>query len=329
MDTAPSAVHYGTECRIIRHRMPEPSRAQRLFPVGGRLAEAEQIGRTPAIDNLERICTGGNSALLFDERRVGKSSVAGAVVDRIRSHGGIGIDIDLNLVDDLDGLAERIRIEVERLPALQRAARRGRAIATGPGAASLRATLQALGAKDESEALRLLGEQLQALKRTPSLSSALQLVERRAQLQRVTAIMFLDEVHVLADFTSTRQAQRELAEAMQHHGQLVLIFAGSNQRAVSRLFAEGKPMFRDGLTFPLPDIPDEAWEAGLTERFAMAGLSIHPNVIRQILAITDGHPQRTMSICAHALASASGQTIDEAVVKLAHARARTQPSWNR
>jgi hypothetical protein len=36
-----------------------------------------------------------------------------------------------------------------------------------------------------------------------------------------------------------------------------------------------------------------------------------------------------MSICAHALASASGQTIDEAVVKLAHARAKTQPSWNR
>ena len=65
--------------RIARRTMPKPPQAQCLFPVGGRLKEAEQISRGPAIDDLERICLGGSSALLFDERRVGKSSVAGAV----------------------------------------------------------------------------------------------------------------------------------------------------------------------------------------------------------------------------------------------------------
>ncbi len=319
----------GSIGRIVRRTMPKPPQAQRLFPVGGRLEEAEQIGRGPAIDDLERLCLGGNSALLFDERRVGKSSVAGAVVDRVRTCGGIGIDIDLNSMAGVDGLAERIRADVERLPVLRRAARRGRDIATGPGAASVEATLEALGAKDEGDALKLLRDQLAALKRTPSLSSALQLVERRAQLQQVAAIVFLDEIHVLADYRSTVQAQKDLAAVMQRHRRLVLIFAGSDQRAVAGLFSKGKPMFRDGLTFPLPDIPDEAWEIGLTERFRTAGLSIAPDVIRQILAITDGHPQRTMSICAHALACAGGQTVDTAVVKLAHARAKTQPSWSR
>jgi hypothetical protein len=309
--------------------MPRPPRAQRLFPVGGRLGEAEQIGRGPAIDDLERICLGGNSALLFDERRVGKSSVAGAVVDRVRVRGGIGIDIDLSSIEGVDGLAERIRAEVERLPVLRRAARRGRDLATGPGATSIEVALQALGAKDEGEALRLLHDQLQALKRAPSLSSALGLVERRAQLQQAVAIVLLDEIHVLADYESTVEAQQDLAAAMQRHGQLVLIFAGSNQRAVTKLFSKGRPMFHDGLTFPLPDIPDGAWEVGLTERFGTAGLSITAEAIRRILAITGGHPQRTMSICAHALACAGGETVDEAVVKLAHARAKTQPSWNR
>jgi uncharacterized protein len=309
--------------------MPKQPRAQRLFPVGGRLKEAEQIGRGPAINDLERICLGGNSALLFDERRVGKSSVAGAVLDRVRARGGIGIDIDLSSMDGVDGLAERMRAEVERLPALRRVARRGRDIATGPGTASIEAALEALGAKDEGEAFKLLRDQLQALKGTPSLAGALQLVERRTQLQQVAGIVFLDEIHVLADYESTVQAQKDLAAVMQRHGQLVLIFAGSDQRAVGRLFSKGKPMFHDGLAFPLPDIPDEAWEIGLIERFRTAGLSITPEVIRQILAITGGHPQRTMSICAHALACAGGETVDTAVVKLAHARAKTQPSWNR
>lgn len=81
----------------------------------------------------------------------------------------------------MGGLADRIRAEVERLPTLRRVARRGRDIATGSGTASVEATLETLGAKDEGEALKLLRDQLQALKRKPSLSSALQLVERRAQ----------------------------------------------------------------------------------------------------------------------------------------------------
>jgi hypothetical protein len=299
--------------------------------VGGRLNESEQIGRRRTIDELERICLNGNSALIFDKRRVGKSSVAWAVVERARARNEIGIDIDLREIDVVDGvdrLADMIRAAVEHLPALRRTTRRARDISTVPVAQGLASVLKMFGARDEGEALQLIHDQLTTLQSRPSLAGALNAAENRAQLQQTPALVLLDEIHLLAEYEGTARAQADLAAAMQRHGRLVFIFAGSDGRAVEELFSKGKPMYRDGLAFPLPEIPEGEWEIGLTERFNAVGLSIEPNVIRQILAITEGHPQRTMAICAQAVACGPAVAVDTAIIRLAHKRAKAQPSWS-
>lgn len=299
------------------------------FPVGGRLSEDEQIGRGHTIAELERLTQGGNSVLLFDARRVGKSSLAGAVIDRARSRGDVVIDIDLQQVRDVPTLATTLRDQVAALPALRRGARRARRVLTGRSADILEKALTALGATDEAQAASLMTQELNALTDTPNLARALTAVERGAQLRGVRATVFLDEIHRVAGWSGTEQAQEDLAVAMQAHGQTSVIFAGSDRRAVDELFGEGKPLSYDGLRFPIPAISDEAWEMGLSERFSRASLQIAPQTIREILAVTDGHPQRTMALCAHAQAIATGQTVDTAIVKLAHMRAKAQPSWDR
>ena len=303
-------------------------RARPLFPVGGRLAEDEQIGRGHTIDELERLTCSGNSVLLFDARRVGKSSLAGAVIDRARARGDVVIDIDLRLVRDAPTLASTVRDQLAALPALRRGARRLREVVGGSSAKVLEKALAAIGASDETQAASLMIEELNALSEAPNLARALTAVERSAQLRGVRASVFIDEIHRVAGWPGTEQTQEDLASAIQAHGESSLIFAGSSRRAVEELFGEGKPLSHDGLRFPIPAISDEAWEIGLRERFAKADLEVTPQTIREILAITDGHPQRTMAICAHAQAIATESTVDNAIIKLAHDRARAQPSWN-
>lgn len=299
-----------------------------LFPVGGRLTEDEQIGRGQTINELERLTRAGNSVLLFDVRRVGKSSLAGAVIDRARARGEVVVDLDLRLVRGAPTLATAIRDQLAALPALRRGARQLRRAVTVSSRGVLEKALAAMGAKDEAEAASLMIQEFAALTDAPDLARSLTAVERSAQLRGVRATVFLDEIHRVADWPGTEQAQENLAAAMRAHTESSLIFAGSSRRAVEKLFDKGKPLSHDGLSFPIPPISDEAWEVGLRERFALADVEISPQTIRQILAITDGHPQRTMAICAHAQAIATGPTIDAAIIRLAHDRARAQPSWN-
>ena len=69
-----------------------------LFPTRRAIPEELQIGRTEIIEAIEGMVVAGSSVLLLEERRIGKSSVALAVVNRIRNQsdqGALGIHLDL------------------------------------------------------------------------------------------------------------------------------------------------------------------------------------------------------------------------------------------
>lgn len=71
-----------------------------LFPIDQPvMPEERQIGRLPAIDKLEATLSTVTHQWLIGERRIGKTSVAKAVLARLRKRGLVALDIDLSKLE--------------------------------------------------------------------------------------------------------------------------------------------------------------------------------------------------------------------------------------
>lgn len=320
------------------------------FPVGQPIRpEERQIGRGPAIDALhQQVVENRRHTLLIEERRVGKTSVAWAVLDRVRSAGRDWV-VEVNLkrgpitssIALAQMLAEQARaagIRVEsRSDQLLEKFKTGVHIAGSPlsrviggllgmdaiedGARLAEAIDQILAADDEDEA---------------DLRSVLGALTAAAIAADRVLVIFIDEAQRLAtewaDGENSLFAQEAFAEIMEgHEGHAVLLFAGSERGSLEDLFADGQPMYYDGMAFPLPEIKDADWQFELPRRFDEVGLTVSSQHVVQILDATGGHPERTMSVCSHVRELAEGGKgvfeIEEILIGQAIERAKKHPSW--
>jgi hypothetical protein len=319
--------------------LPELSVRLSLFPTSRAISEPLQIGRTGAIDQLLAWVLAGTSVLLLEERRIGKSSVALAVLDRIRDadDGTLALHADLR-----DGVGDSVALVRKLLDqaAGQGAGARITALAAKNKLArgvnekvrrQIRLAGTLLGVDDEIATILDLGEALTP-GRTTSLSRALDALDAHGRITGNRVVVFIDEIQDLLGWDDTTQTQSEIrAGARRRDGTLAFIFAGSDPTALE-LFEPGAKLDFVGERYELPAIPLEAWQEGLRTRFRQAGYDISPDQIAQIYLATDGHPQLTMSICAHTIqwADSDGATaITPAIVRRAITAARRHPSFKR
>jgi len=270
--------------------------------------------------------------LVFGERRIGKSSIGAATIARVRAAGGIGIDLDCS-ADAIGGpaLAAALLQQAREQDAAGEAAfARIREVARG-GTSTARRLLRfgtALGIDEAAGIEAVIPASM--LDELPDLRAVLAAMVADAVLTRRSLVILLDEVQHLADWRESSAIQEQLAAAMRHADGPSLIFAGSRRRPVEQLFARGRPLYAEGLWFEVPPISDEHWRSGLVERFREGGVTIEDQLVRQLLAITDGQPQDTMRICEHAYewtVSSGLCVVDAHVLRQAHAEAREHPSW--
>ena len=69
-----------------------------LFPIDQPVPEERQVGRRSSIDALERRLTDVSHQWLIGERRIGKTSVAEAVLTRLREQGAVALSVDLDRI---------------------------------------------------------------------------------------------------------------------------------------------------------------------------------------------------------------------------------------
>jgi AAA ATPase domain len=310
--------------------------------------EARQIGRKTHIDALERqVVKTEQNTLLFADRHVGKTSMAWAVLDRIRD-GDVGWALEVNLahgpVRSSAALAARLaeqartaRLRVE--PTKDSLWRRARtAVKVAPAAA---AAATALGLDVDGVDLPGLATAVDGAlagsedEGTMNLREVLGAIQAASITQDRPTIVFMDEVQRLStaweNDADSRDAQLAIAETMDHaEGRVVFLLAGSERSAVEQLLAEGQPLRREGMTFEVHPISGEDWHHGLTARFAELGAEITHERIDQILEASAGHPQKTMRVCAHVQQLVEGGLFDisELVVEQAVEKAKGHPSWN-
>lgn len=320
------------------------------FPVSTPIRpESRQIGRGSAIEGLARqVAEHRRHTLLIDERRVGKTSMAWAVLDRVReSEHGWAIEVNLKRGPITTSavlaqqLAEQARAAGVRIGSRsERIAERLRSGAKVGGAPIARAVGKLFGVDELGEVADVADAIDQALAtddegKDADLRSVLHALVAASIAADVVLVIFVDEAQRLAtDWTSEDDglyAQEALAEVMEDHdGHAVLLLAGSERGALEQLLAEGQPLHHDGMTFDVPTIAREDWQHELPGRFAEIGLVIEPDRIDQILEATAGHPAQTMRVCAHVGELARDQPfeITDVLVATAIGNASRHPSWS-
>jgi hypothetical protein len=307
-----------------------------LFPTDQPvMPEFRQIGRAGAIAGLELRLAEPAHQWLVGPRRIGKTSVAKAVLARLRKGGSIALDVDLSKLPALDqaNLAGDLARQAQAADAgrpsdrVQRLSRRlRRQAAQGAG---LGQTLSRLGFASDGEALAAVAALLAGADGgEPGLGAVLASLALHARATEGRTYLLLDEVQLLAEVAD---AARQVARWCHEPGApIVFLFAGSEESAIAALRHRGEPLAAVGQEFQLPDIGLEDWLAGLGNRFREAGIELHREQIARMVEASGGHPRRTMMIASklngHHRQQAAVLT-SERIVELAIHDAERDRAW--
>jgi hypothetical protein len=284
-------------------------RSRDLFPTDGPVPADLLIGRATDVDVLANALSNGLNRILVGPRRTGKTSVALATLAEVEARGSYVVHVDLFRLSGAAELAEGIVRGVLRgRPAGRRASgavrRAGRALSDAAARAVSVKVATELGADVEIAFTQGLAA------RDPEryLTYAFELLQRVADLDGVTVVLFVDEFQEIASprapFGEPDALTKRMRAILQSSPQVTCLFAGSIEHAMRDLFTpQQRAFYQFGAFDALSDITDEQWREGLASRYLSDGLSITDAALGELLRRSEGHPRTTMLIAqqTHAL----------------------------
>lgn len=314
-----------------------PAERVALFPTGGAIPEALQIGRTLTIAQLTDAAIGGSTVILAEDRHLGKSSLLLAVVDRTlkeRRDDRLVLSVDLrDGIPDSTALASRLLAQATnqdagaKVAAMNAKGRLSRTLSESTRR-QLRSAGEMLGESDEAAIILKLVGMLQPGQ--ASLHEAFLALDAHGRAEGRRTIVMLDEAQDLARWGDSLAVQHEVAIAIKRAGSTVnFVLTGSEKHALLALYDEhDAPLHGLGIRFQLPEISRDDWVLGLRARFDQAEIQVDSDQLHQIVLGSEGHPLRTMLICAHALDWLEEGRVSAETVRRAVANAERHPSWN-
>ncbi len=273
-----------------------------LFPTDMPIPPERMFGRESEVTAVARSLAGGGNLIIAGPRRTGKTSVCDAALQRLRDDDCYVVAVDLFRLADAADLAEALVLATIAnrgpLARLAHTARRaGRHLAD---AAALTATARA-----STE----LGEELEIAFRPGLVSEdpdryltyALELPQRIASADGRRLVLFFDEFQELLGqrrpYGDPDRLTKRMRAIFQRSPDVSFLFAGSVEHLMRDLFAPTeRALSQFGSFYPLPPIPPEAWEGGISARLAEDGCTIEQSALERIIASGEGHPRVTMLI---------------------------------
>lgn len=293
-----------------------PPRLTPFLPTGGPVPPDEVVDREAYLDATFERLRDGHSLYLAGPRRVGKSSVVGALLDRFRRAGFSTAYLDLFGIADQASFARRLAEAVlanrRDLPELL-----GRPLAFEP-------SLSAKGFPPEVKVA--LGFKLGAP--DPELvdlfDRALELPEATARREKRGIVVAFDEFQE-AEKLGGLEALKRMRAHFQHHRAAVYVFLGSRGARLRELFgAAAEPFFRFAEPSELPPVPRQAWAAYLEARFATRDLTLPITVLDDLLDATGSHPADTMLVASrvyYTARDARAREVTSALLRVGYERA--------
>lgn len=296
-----------------------------VLPVGPPVQSRFQIGREGTIARLVAELSEREHTVIAGTRRVGKSTVALAALERLTESGRVVCAIDCRLTPTAEDLA--LELDAQRLanaPELRQRARTA-------GGFALRLWRAVLASEDRPDADEQFAEavvaQMTQARSSQSVGQALDAVERAGRTDG--SVVFFDEASALH---AQPDAVRAIRAALESPGRaLTFLFAGSEQSLMDSLFEASGLLEVHGQPFALDEIPHHMWMEGLRTHLSQyLDVTISRDAVDIILEASGGHPFRTMLTAnrAHAYARELAEHhIDDAVAFEAVRRARHDRRW--
>jgi hypothetical protein len=276
------------------------------FPFSAPVGIDDLIDRDKETAELLAHARSGNNSRLTAARRYGKTSLLQRVVGEARADGWAAVYVDFFGVVTLADVAERI----------ERAYAEGLTGRTARWFAGFRRLLK--------PSVTLGGGMLPVSGQVDLGPAAAPLLERLALPHRVherwgtRVLVVFDEFQEV--LTAQANADAVIRSEIQHHGEAAsYVFAGSHLGMMTQLFTDRRRAFyAQAAAVPLPPLPPAATAEFVGDRFAATGRDI-ADALDGLLALTAGHPQRTMLLAAALweLTPARGRA-DRALLATAH-----------
>lgn len=290
----------------------------RLFPLGGPVSEKDIVDREDFLISLGTRLSEGQSIMLAGPRRIGKTSLALAVMRRIKDQENYVVFVDLFRYNSKRELS--LAIIDACLENRSGISKTTVAIKEGfkkiTGAAKLTAKLQdlefAFGLPSENKS----DDEL--------FHYALELPEILAKKDKRHIVVVFDEFQEVIRIAG-EDALKVMRSYFQVQENVAYLFLGSKEGMMNTIFGDKKQAFyRFATILPIPPIPSEAWSKYITCKFQAQKIALSGDVISEVLSLSGGHPQDTMLLCSeiyYALLEAGVNNLSLDFVRLGYERA--------
>jgi hypothetical protein len=277
-------------------------RSSDLFPTDQPIPASQMIGRQDDVREIATALEAGSNLVVAGPRRTGKTSVCDAAVGRLERRGFYTVSVDLFRIASAAEFAEAlVGSTISNRSALRRVIhqtrRAGRVVADAIHTSAVVKSKTQLG--EELEIAFAPG--LAARDPDRYLDYALALPGRIAQADGKQVVVFFDEFQEVGGphepYGDPDRLTKRMRAIFQRSLGVSYLFAGSLEHLMRDLFTPAdRALHQFGGFHDLRPIDDEAWAAGLSERFTADDCEIEPAALARIIESGEGQARSTMLI---------------------------------
>jgi len=263
------------------------------FSFGGLAKDDDFADREKEVEELTADGINGQDVVVLAPRRIGKSSLVGAVMTELVATDILVADIDLWKIPNKEKLAEalaaaiygdiatRLDRAIERALAPFRGLRITPTISIDPETAAVRFRFSAESSPADIDA---------------TLERLLELPAELAAERGKSAVLVIDEFQDIARID--RNLTRVMRSVFQQQPEVGHIYLGSKRHLMEQIFNDpNEPFWRSAKQMELGPIPADLFGEFITKRFGDTGKSIDAEIVRRVLETTGGHPYATQRLC--------------------------------
>jgi AAA+ ATPase superfamily predicted ATPase len=227
-------------------------------------------------------------AIVFSQRRMGKTSLVTKVLEQARSRGSIPVFLDLYPISTLAEFIDKYaRAIAGALTAYEKTTKLMRDLFSR---IHLSMGLDAAGSPQWSVGFDRTRE-------ADSLDEVMDGFENYLKKKGKTGVVVFDEFQQLVEIDGVK-TERRLRTAIQGHQHVTYIFVGSRKHLLRDIFSNpNRPFYRIGKIFPIGKIPLEPFSEFITDRFGEVNVSVDDDAMEEIFAATESHPYYTQYLC--------------------------------
>ncbi|MBS3943305.1 MAG: AAA family ATPase [Dethiobacter sp.] len=289
----------------------------KLFPVGKPVSSEDIVDRDEFIVSLVMRLAEGQSVMLAGPRRIGKTSLALEVLQRLKSMGFYIVVVDLFRVGGKKDLAEAM---VKGCFANRTGARALLAQFT-EGAKKLATSVKLSVALEDFRVefgLPYLTEDEDEI-----LKHALELPEKLALRDGKKIVILFDEFQEASSIAGP-DIYKLMRAYFQSQQRSAYFFLGSQASIMRELFGSRKhALYRFAQIFAIPPVPKQAWVSYIAAKFASRDIQTEETLLERMVDLTGGHPQDVMLLCSevyYVLLDVAKSTVTRGVVDVAYQR---------